>query len=128
MEEAEKIYHSLFKEKIPLILNQRFQEATEKIIANNSNDYLSKSDSALGRIKDLEALEMAARFKRRLPSLSLKFRIMVFLAETLPQNQRIFVNAKDNSFKAWASLLFSGIRSVFKFFKGIYLLRNLKNV
>lgn len=127
--EAEKIYYALFREAIPNILKYRFVEASRMIIKRFSQREQSLYIDALERISDLEALELAARRKGQLPLLCMKFTMMVFLAETLPENQKIFINhEKDKPLLGTAAIATGLMRTGYKFVKGLLLLRALKNV
>jgi hypothetical protein len=76
---------------------------------------------ALDRVGDLEALEMACRYRRMLPHLSRKFRIMVTVAETVPETQSHFVNETSSLLRGLAVLAAGGIRSMGKLAKGLML-------
>jgi hypothetical protein len=77
----------------------------------------------LGSGSDLEALELAARYTRRLPLLTRKFRLMAYLAETLPENQALFVSHRDNFLAAFLRLAWMTLRTIYLMPKGLLALR-----
>ena len=96
------------------------------------NDKVSPPDleqyyRAIRRVGDLEALEVAGRFTKKLPLLSWKFQAMVYLAETLPENQVYFVNRQTGFFKAGWLIFLGFLRTAYKLVKGFWLLGRLKN-
>lgn len=128
MTEAEKIYKAIFKTEIPLAVNERFQKASDLSTAGYSQADVGNYHRVLSRISDLEALELAARLKNKFPLLVLKFKIMIYLAETLPENRKYYINTKGRRITGFAVMIYSGFRTMFKFIKGWILLKFLKNV
>jgi hypothetical protein len=120
--EAEKIYRSLFGQAIPNTLKLRFIEASNLDCSTHSYD-LDRYYQIIGGVRDLEALEIACRYTHRLPLLSQRFRIMVFLAETLPENRRHFINDHSSFVQGVRALISGAIRTGSKFVKGMILLR-----
>jgi len=80
---------------------------------------------AIDRIDDLEALEMICRLRRTHPLLTKRFRIMVHLAETLPENQALFVSSEGGRLRALSAFATGAIHSTAKLIKGWLLLRKL---
>ena len=125
--EAEKIYYTLFHEKIPEILKCRFAMASRLLTHQFSEQEQSLYDEVISKISDLEALEFAVRRKRKLQLLSMKISLMVFLAESLPENQAKFVNQEKDQFLNGLIAIFIGVvNTCYKFFKGLYFLRRLQ--
>jgi hypothetical protein len=122
LEESEKIYYSIFQKKIPSFLKDHFIVISRKVDSNHSEREVHEYYRYLKRVTDLEALELTARYLKRLPLLSKKFQIMIFLAETLPENYDCYINNKDNAFQAYLSIFFYGFYSIYKFIKGMILL------
>ncbi|MFW6131824.1 MAG: hypothetical protein ACOC5F_04415 [Candidatus Aminicenantaceae bacterium] len=125
MDEAEKIYKAIFKNEIPPLVKQRFLKASEELFSDYSKKNIEEYKRALSKISDLEALEFAARRKSRIPLLIIKFRLMVYMAETVPENSRFFINRKDKKFTGKLSVLWIGMKAVWKYIKGLFLLRML---
>lgn len=126
MDEADKIYSAIFRSPIPLPLKERFQRASKDLSAGYTQKELTQHNRAISQVADLEALELAARHTKNLPVLVMKFNLMVYLAETLPENRDFYINRKDTRHKGWAFLIFSGLRMVIKLSKGLLLLVKLK--
>lgn len=125
MDEAERIYYALFKEEIPLKLKNRYHEAASRLFSSYSQDRKKECQKAFNEVKDIEALEMAARIQDKLPLLVSKFRLMIYLSETLPQNKNHFLNLQDKKLKGKIIIFFSGLRSVIKYIKGIFILKKI---
>lgn len=123
--ESERIYHTLFDRHIPPIVAERFAEGSVRIEAHVSPAELAQYRAAVASDLDLEALELAARTTRRLPLLTRKFRLMAYLAETMPENQGLFINHRDNRPVAFISIAFMTLRTVWLMAKGLTLLRRV---
>jgi hypothetical protein len=120
--EAEKIYRSLFGRAIPDKLRLRFIEASNLDRPTHLSD-LDRYYEIIDGVRDLEALEIACRYTQRLPLLSRRFRIMVFLAETLPENRGYFINDHKSLVRGVRALAAGAIRTGGKLVKGMLLLR-----
>ena len=128
MDEAEKIYKAVFKTQIPPPIKERFLRASKKLSAGFTQEEMDEYRYVMLKISDLEALELAARRKNRLPLLVSRFRLMVYLAETMPENRKFFLGLKSRRLIWPWCIKFSGLRTVIKLIKGSFLLRALKNV
>lgn len=126
MDEAQRIYRALFKETIPPQLRDRFYQASSLLFGDIPKKHAEEYEKALSGVWDLEALEVASRLRNALPLLVWKFQLMVYLAETLPQNWKYYIHSRDERVKGMGSVLLSGGRTGFKLFKGILLLGHLK--
>lgn len=91
--------------------------------ANTSTAELRAYKAALDAGADLEALELAARWTKRLPLLTRKFQLMAFLAETLPGNQSLFINHRDNFPAALLRIAALSLRTGWLMAKGLLLVR-----
>ena len=112
--EATKIYRAIFKQDIPAVLRDRFLTVSDKLNQCTDSRELELYYRALWSTPDLEALEVASRYLGRLPVLSLKFRAMVYLAETIPENQHFFVNDTTNRTRALWAFVSGGWLTAFK--------------
>jgi len=121
-DEGEKIYYSIFKKKIPLLIKEHFDRVSEKINLNYSEEELHEYYRYLKRVSDLEALELASRYFKRLKLLNKKFQVMIFLAETVPENYEFYINSKNNIFYAFFATVCYGFYTFYKMMKGIILL------
>ena len=127
-DEAERIYHAIFRTPIPFEVEDRYYQATETLFSGFSPEENQTFDQLLRNVSDLEALEMAARQRNKIPWLVSRFQLMVHLAENLPANQSVFVNSSDRRIPSYFSLVFGGVRTLVKFIKGCFLLRRAGNV
>jgi hypothetical protein len=123
--EAAAIYHAIFGRPIPPIVERRFTAASALLDASVSPAELDAYRRAIAGGGDLEALELAARYTRRLPLLSRKFRLMAYLAETLPENQGYFVNERSSFLAAVFVLAGAGVRTGWKMARGLWLVRGM---
>lgn len=124
--EADRIYEALFKKEIPKDLRKRFLEAAHILETHYSRQEIDEYYGYLGKISDLEALELAARYFKRIPLLTDKFKIMVYLAETRPENYSHFISETDNVVKAYLWMPIIVVHSLGKFLKGLFLLKICK--
>jgi hypothetical protein len=126
--EAERIYHAIFRQPIPSQVKDRYYRASESLFSGVSLEENRAFEQALGGVSDLEALEIAARLRNKMPSLVNRFRLMVHLAESLPANQSVFVNSSDRRIPSFISLVFGAARTLYKYLKGRILLRRAEDV
>jgi len=128
MSDAEKIYKALFKRDVPISIEERYQKAFEALAAGFPEARVEEYKAAVEGIHDLEALELAGRYRKKLPLLVHAFMVMVYLAETLPENQSDYINFKTRRFSGFLSMAYGCCRTVVKFMKGLFLLRKMNNV
>lgn len=121
--EARKIYAAIFGREIPLIVRDRFVVASKRLNQSVPQAEMDRYYRALLACNDLEALELAARYTRRLPLLSRKFRLMVYLAETAPENQAYFINERSSFLAGMARSAAGVFRTVFKMARGLWIVR-----
>lgn len=117
--EAERIYHSLFNKKIPESLKIHFNNISGEIDNHYHHDEVRKYYDLILKVNDLEALEITARYLKKLPILTEKFKVMVYLAETLPDNYDVFVNENPQRFFAYIYFISSVCRTFLKITKGL---------
>jgi hypothetical protein len=127
-DEAERIYRAIFRAPIPSDVRDRYCRATKTLFSGFSPEEEQAFAELLREVSDLEALEIAARQRNKIPQLVHRFQLMVHLAENLPANQRVFVNSFDRRISGFFSLGFGGVRTLYKFMKGYFLLRRAGNV
>lgn len=123
--EAGLLYRAIFRAAPPAIIVERFVAGAARGCPADSADELRRYRLALARVGDLEALELAARVSGRLPALTRNFRLIVYLAEALPETQALFVNRRPRRVHAWCSLAWGGLRGAWKLAKGRFLLWRL---
>jgi hypothetical protein len=120
--EAERIYYAIFNREIPATVQDHFEALSKKIESRYSKEEVDKYFESIQKTCDLEALEIASRYFKKLPILSEKFLIMVYLAETRPENYMVFVNEQPGVIRACISLISSLLRTGYKVAKGIIVL------
>lgn len=120
--EAERIYYAIFNQQIPTSIRTHFEVLSKRIESRYSEEEVSKYFKAIKKTCDLEALEVASKHLKKLPVLSEKFKIMVYLAETRPENYNIFVNEQPGFIQACISLISSVLRTGYKVAKGMVIL------
>jgi hypothetical protein len=125
--EASAIYRALFGRAIPPILVQRFLPVIDRLNATASPAELAEYYRAIENGADLEALELAGRLTGRLSLLTRKVRTMVALAETLPENQPLYVNERSSFFAGAAAMAWAAVHTAWKGAKGFWLLRGESN-
>ena len=123
LHEADRIYRALFGDHAPDVIKQRFIAPSRVLNAGTLTQDVERYYQAVEHPGDLEALELACRWTRRLPLISRKFRLMVYLAETLPENQRHFVNRNDSFLRGLLVVMVTPVRSAARFVRGWFLMR-----
>ena len=121
--EARAIYRALFGRAIPPILMQRFLPVVEQLNADASPAELSAYYRAVETQADLEALELTGRLTGRLPLLTRKLQAMVALAETLPENQPLYVNQRSSFVAGAAAMAWAAAHTARQAVTGLWLLR-----
>ena len=123
--EGRKIYAAIFGREIPPAVLDRFVVATKRLNRSVPQAEMDGYYRAMLACNDLEALEVAGRYTHRLPLLGRKFRLMVYLAETMPENQPFFVNERSGFVAGMVRSAAGVFRAAFKLFKGLWLARRV---
>jgi hypothetical protein len=124
--EAERIYRAVFGKPIPGVLEERFREASRRVFHAFPEEQKRLYASALNRVSDLEALEVAGRLTGRFQLLTAKLTVMMFLAETLPDHQAYFVNQASSRVRGMMAVARGSLKTAYKLIKGLYLARTLR--
>lgn len=125
--EAERLYRTLFGAAVPPVIAERFARAGALLDRNAAAPERAAYAAALASGLDLEALELAGRYTRRLPLLSRKLQLMAYLAETLPANQDRFINRRGGGFIPGAVQVGAAVaRTVVKMAVGLWLLPRVR--
>jgi len=127
LDEAEKIYRAIFRKSIPPRVKERYHRAVETRFSDFTPEEKENFACLLEKVRDLEALEIAARLQGKQSLLVSRFRLMVHLAESVPVNQNLFFNFSDRRIAGYFSLLYGSARTLFKRLKGRFLLRRAGN-
>ncbi len=125
MTEGRKIYAALFGREIPPVVLDRFVAASKQLNALTPQGEVDRCTHAILACGDLEALELAARYTHRLPLLTRKFRLMAYLAETLPENQPFFINRRSSFIGGALSVAWAALHTAWKMAAGLWLLRSV---
>ncbi len=123
--EGRKVYAALFGGEPPPVLLARFASAARLLNSTALQAEVDRSTRALLASPDPEALELAARLTGRLPLLTRKFRLMVYLAETLPENQSRFVNRRSSFLRGLLNIAVAALRTAWKLPPGLWQLRRV---
>lgn len=121
--EARKIYAAIFGREIPPPVLDRFVIASKRLNKSVPQPEMDSYYRAMMACNDLEALELAARYTRKFLLLSRKFRLMAYLAETLPENQAFFVNERSSFLSGMTRSAAGVFRTVYKMVRGLWLVR-----
>jgi hypothetical protein len=121
--EGRRIYAAIFGREIPPLVLDRYVIVSKRLNQSVPQPEMDSYYRALMACDDLEALELAARYTRKYPLLSRKFRLMAYLAETLPENQAYFINERSSFIRGMARSAAGGFRTVYKMIKGLWLVR-----
>ncbi len=122
---AARIYAAVFRQTIPEMILERFVQAATVLDRRTSDEERVLYDHALKRIGDLEALELAARYTHRVPALSDRFRLMVYIVETDPDHQHYYVGSQTGFVGGLLSMVGGGFQTTVKLIKGWFLLKRL---
>lgn len=122
--EMECLYFSetVFGIHPPQAVVDLYERAHQSIFSNvhdGRHDFIRR---AVERRFDVEALEMALRFRDPNNLLSKKLAVLVYVLETHPDTAVLFVNREAARFKAYARLGAELVRSACKWAKGRILL------
>lgn len=123
--EADRIYAAIFGAPAPDVIRERFAAPSQRLNAASVTRDVERYYRVVEHARDLEALELACRWTGRLPLITSKFRLVVYLAETLPENQRHFVNPTDSFGRGAFTAVRALLRAPLKFLRGWFLLRRI---
>ena len=124
--EPQLLYQTLFGAPIPPVVEERFLGAAAILDRSASPAELAAYSRAMSAGVDLEALELAARYTKRLPLLTRKLALMAYLAETIPANQDRYVNRRGNFFTGALHVAGAVVRTVGKMVIGLLALRAVR--
>jgi hypothetical protein len=120
--EASRIHRAVFRTAIGTVVRERFVAAAashnRRIDAAAGVEYYA----AIKAVSDLEALEVACRYAGRMPLLSKRMLLMVYLAEASPEYQTLIVNHSTKRLLGWCAVMAGAVSTACKLVKGRILL------
>jgi hypothetical protein len=125
--EAKKIFLSIFNRVPSAVVVDRFIEISSIIENDYSIDEINFYHRIVERIDDLEAAEYICRLTRKHNLIVKKMLLMVYLAETRPENQYLFINNKNKVLIGPIALLVSGLYTIAKAVKGYWLIKRFED-
>ncbi len=118
------LYKKIFGEFPPRIIIKEYIRANNFLL---SEEERLKLKVIILKKVDVEAIEMASRLKFANNLLTRKIHILIYLAETIPQNFETFISIKNRRIFAFINLAYNFVRTIYKFVKGKFLLNRYKN-
>ena len=123
--EAAKIYFAIFRGRIPDALQRQWDTVPDDLFAWATGDERITYERIVTQVRDLEAIEFAARIRGCQRLLTSRFQLMVYLAECQPQCRPHLICEYDSPWIAsLLRLAVGGFISVYKLGKGLWLLRS----
>ena len=104
----------------------RFSEGFQRLCSGTDPAEIESLRYALENVRYFGALEVAARYTHRHPLLVASFRLLVYVAEADPANQRFFVKRQRSVPGAVAALILGGMHTVVSMLVGMVIIRRLK--
>jgi hypothetical protein len=117
--EPQRIYAAIFGGAVPPIVAERYLAAAAILEQHAAPQEIAGCDRAVAGGFDLEALELAARYTKRLPLLTRKMQLMAYLAETVPVNQDLFINRRASWLLGFLAAAGATLRTVAKMVTGL---------
>lgn len=103
----------------------RFREGFERLRRDADPAEMERLRHAVETVRHLGALEVAARYTHRFPLLVSAFRLLVYVAESDPANQRYFVKRRKSVLAAVAALFLGALHTAADIVVGLVILRRL---
>ena len=125
--DADRIYRAIFRAAPAPRVVERFLAADRLLTEGAAADEIARCRRVLDSSSDLEAIEVAARYRRQLPLLGARFRLMVYIAESEPDNQHYFAKRSASRAAAVAALAAGGIATAWKLARGALLLARVRH-
>jgi len=117
-------YKIIFGEFPPQVIIMEYIKANNLLLSKEEG--LKLKEIILKKV-DVEAIEIASRIKFKNNLLTKKIHILMYLAETIPQNFETFISVKNRRIFALINLAYNFVRTIYKYIKGIILLKRYKN-
>ena len=126
--EGEHLHSSIFGSRIPDPVLQKYVEAHQYYLTSPEESELTWMAEVIRLGLDVEALEIALRFSDKCHLLVRKVKILVHITEAFDAYRPRFVNEHPQRLRAIVILAFHGLRTVWKFLKGKFLLWRLNRL
>jgi len=123
--EASAIHRAAFGRDVSEEVAQRYAEAHQGALLRVDITESTWMQRALEEGADLEAFEVVLRSREPDHVLCHKFNLLIYIAEAFPDHYVDFVNEEPRRSEGFYSLAFHGLRTVYKYLKGRWLLRTL---
>jgi len=125
VQEAFALHRAVFGFEPPEHVGQHYLEA-HRCVLLNIDDAESKWMRRVIEIgADIEALELVFRIRQPGRVLCHKLKLLVYITEAYPEYYCYFVNENPQRLWAFSMLTLHSLRTLYKYFKGLCLLRSL---
>jgi len=118
------LYKKIFGEFPPQIIIKEYIKANNLLLSEQER---LKIKEIILKKADIEAIEIASRIKFKNNLLTKKIHILMYLAETIPQNFETFISVKNRRIFSVIDLTYNFVRSIYKYVKGMILLKRYEN-
>ncbi len=122
-QEAAALHRVLFGHPISPELAQQYAGACRRLLAQDSATQQVSVPALIAKSVDLEAVELALRLRNPDNTLTKRFHILMFLAESRSSHFQHYVSKRGGFWRALLSLSFASFRSLYKFLKGTWQVR-----
>jgi hypothetical protein len=126
--EGKLLHASIFRSPIPEPVLQKYIEAHHYYLISPDLSELTWMNKVIRLRFDLEALEIALRFSNQRHLLVRKVKILVYITEAFDGYRPLFINEHPQKLRAIVTLAFYGLKTVWKFLKGKFLLWRLNRL
>ena len=127
MNEACVLHRAVFKSEIPMDVARRYVSAHEYYVVNATEKDLLWMRRTVQLGLDVEALDIALRKIDKNHILIRKVKMLIYICEAYHKYYDFFISERAEREKAFLILFFHGIRSLYKFLKGTFLLLQYRN-
>ncbi len=123
--EASALHRAVFSRDVFEEVARRYAEAHRIVLLRVDITESEWMRRVLEKRADLEALEVVLRSRQPDHVLCHKFKLLIYIAEAFPEYYVDFVNEERRRAGGFYSVAFHGVRTIYKYLKGRWLLRTL---
>ncbi len=123
--EASALHRAAFGRDVSGEVAERYAEAHRLALLQVDITEPKWMQRVLEEGADLEALEVVLRSRQPDHVLCHKLKLLIYIAEAFPEYYADFINEEPRRAKGVCSLALQALRTVYKYFKGRWLLRTL---